>query len=110
MLTQTSSMLTQTSSMAGQISNQAQKPADPTQIQACVQLLEEQAIQLRAVAEHLVSRLHDVLIPSAPEAQQTGDGANRISTCPLFDMLGAQITHVAVSRAIMEDLLRRIQL
>lgn len=81
----------------------------PTQIQTCVQAMEEEAKRLRAVVEHLAGRLHDVLIPTEPQAGAQGQNAV-VATCPLTDILAAQIYHVGTSREILENLLRRIQL
>lgn len=88
----------------------AQKPAEPPQIQLCVQAMEEEAKRLRAAVEHLAGRLHDVLISVPPQNATGGENRGAINTCPLTDMLAAQIGHISVSRSIVEDLLGRIQL
>lgn len=98
------------SRFAGETATQIQKPAEPPQIQLCVQLMEEEAKRLRAAVEHLAGRLHDVLTPVPPANQTGGEGHGKVSTCPLTDILTAQIGHIAVSRSIVEDLLGRIQL
>lgn len=107
----TATSLTPGNQMIGaQMDERAAAPQQASQIQICVAYMEEEAKRLRAVVEHLAGRLHDVVVPAEPKAGAQSTGTATPATCPLTDILAAQIGHIAVSRSIVEDLLGRIQL